>query len=289
MEMNEENPTGLYLDEDGHLTSLGLSLYAEFLRGGLVELPGELEQHVGSCSYCRQELMSVADLLDEVDQVEEEPVDYQSKKNTRAPSFKKFLPLIRTAAALAAIVLISWVIQQVLRDRPDEPMAGTGNTLPVETNRQALEDPMVITQGAHYEEDTSNAGRGREGIDSKNSGKESPAVTDQYAMAFVPNPAYESLIGGKFRATRDPQVSGPEMSTAFSYGDTLRFSWSPGEDDAYTLIIVDNQANEVREVDAGTGSWLEWRIDLPPGLYYWKFTGREHLWKAGKFTVGLNR
>jgi hypothetical protein len=288
MEMNDENPTGMYQDEDGHLTSLGLSLYAEYMRGERNDLPGELERHVESCSYCRHELMSVTDLLDEIDQVQEKQVDYNAVKQD-VPAIKRFLPLIRTAAALAAIVLVSWVIQQIIRDRPEEPLAGTGTSLPVEGNRLALDDPMIITQGSDPDGDSINVTIGQEGSGERHALTAPKTETEQYAMAFIPNPAYESIIGGKFRAARDPRISGPELGSDFAFGDTLRFSWTPDEEDAYTLVIVDNQANEVREIDAGAGSRLEWKIDLPPGLYYWKFTGSEHLWKAGKFFVVKNR
>ena len=289
MEMNDENTNGTYQDEDGHLTSLGLSLYAEFVRGERTDVPVELERHVESCSYCRHELMSVTDLLDEIDSVEEEPSDYKTVKTNTIPALRKFLPLIRTVAALVAIALVSWVIQQILRDRPDQPLAGTGSSLPVELNRQAQEDPMIITQGSDAEADSTGATAVLGKPDSKLARKESTPEAEQYAMAFTPNPAYESIIGGKFRAASDPKVSGPELGSEFVFGDTLRFSWLPDEEDAYTLVVVDNQANEVRVVDAIADARLEWRIDLPPGLYYWKFTGREHFWKAGKFIVGLNR
>lgn len=285
MVMKDENQTGICQGEDGHLTNLGLSLYADFLRGEPIDLPAGLEEHVETCRYCRQELMSVTDLLDEIDQVEEVPADYEVPKAAGKPPSKRFLSLIRTAAALAAVVMVSWVIQQILDERPGRlPSSERGGRM-AESQRIGPNDRAIITQGALLEGD-SNAFNDQSATAER---RLESTEAELYAMAFKPNPAYESIVGGRFRAARDPQVTGPELGSEYTFGDTLRFSWSPEEEDNYSLIIVDNQANDVRTVPAGAQPRLEWRIDLPPGLYYWKFIGTDHLWKAGKFLVDPKR
>lgn len=249
-----------------------LALYAEYLRNETGQIPEELMNHVASCSYCRAELMAITDLLDTLPDVAEEltqPVIGYPLSVTGRPRSSR-LKWLRTAAAVAAIFLLAWVVQRLLPDRPmNEPVAT--NTIKDSTfNKDSLTtNPLT------------------DNLITDNPSAKVPALPDtiRYAEAFIPNPVYENLVAAKYRSRSDPKVVGPDAAAVFTPGDTLRISWTPDPEEEYILAILDNKANPVVEIKAGTGAFLHWKVDLKPGLYYWKFLGKEEMWKVGKIKI----
>lgn len=71
----------------------------------------------------------------------------------------------------------------------------------------------------------------------------------------------------------------------YSRKDTLRITWDAAFKDEFSLIIVDNQGNEIRVVDAVVAGQIECLTDLPEGLYYWKLVGRKEMWGVGRIKV----
>ena len=253
-----------------------LAQYAEYLRHETGQIPNDLIDHVASCGYCRAELMAITDMLDtlpdmlpDVSQAPASPVTghrlpvADGKRTAR-------IKWLRAVASVAAIVLLAWVIQRLL---PDRLMIET-----VATNKQ--KDSTLTSNPLTSNPLISN-------LLTSDSSSKSATLPDtvRYAEAFEPNSAYESLVGAKYRSGRDPKVEGPDPGTVFCPGDTLKISWTADARDEYVLTVLDNKANPVKEIKPGGEGFLIWRIDLKPGLYYWKFLGKDEMWKMGRFMV----
>ncbi|MFA6127533.1 MAG: hypothetical protein WC699_09520 [Bacteroidales bacterium] len=258
-----------------------LALYAECLRDGTDRIPQKVKDHVASCAWCRSELMAISDMLDTLPDVAEEPggevnVEEVNGKEVngyrllvnRRTSFS-MLKLLSTAAAVAAVVLISWGIKQIIPGHlTDQPLA---TNTPKDTLTTAPLTPNQITSNRI----TSNPSAQLTTLPD----------TVLYAKAFLPDPVYENLVGAKYRAGSDPMVKGPAAETQFARGDTLKMSWTPDPGDTYVLIILDNKGVQAREIKTTETGRLTWKIDLNSGLYYWKFLGKKEMWKVGKFKV----
>jgi hypothetical protein len=235
--------------------------------------------------------MAVADLLDSLPDLAEEPVEevvgYRLSVNrgTRLTGIR----IIRTAAAVAAVILVAWGIKQFfpqpLTKEPASTNLLTNTQHPTPDTRNLIPDTRYPTPNTQHPP-TDN----RQPTTDNPSAK-SPVLPDTvlYAAAFVPNPVYESLTAAKYRSGSDPHVAGPDNRKNIQSGDTIRFSWTPDPADSYRLIVLDNRASVVKEIQAGSGSALAWKADLTPGLYYWKFVGKDEMWKVGVFRVMRGR
>ncbi|TSA39176.1 MAG: hypothetical protein D4R64_00540 [Porphyromonadaceae bacterium] len=260
-----------------HLDDNELAQYAEYLRHEAGQIPGKLIDHVASCGYCRAELMAITDLLDTLPDVAEEPtnsvVGYPLSVAGRQRSAK--LIWLRTTAAIAAIFFLAWIVQRLLPDRPmNEPVAT--NTVKDSTS---IKDTLITNPL------TTNSLTENSRTDNPSTKGAKLADTVRYAAAYIPNPAYENLVGAKYRSGSDPKVVGPNPGKVFAPGDTLKISWVPDPEDEYLLVILDNKANPVKEIKTGAEALLAWKIDLKPGLYYWKLLGKEEMWKVGKMKI----
>jgi len=265
-----------------HLDENQLAQYAEYLRDETRQIPEKLIDHVASCSYCRAELMAITDLLDTLPDLASEPdleeagyqlpvTGYQlSVGGSRGTTVNKWL---RAVAAVAAVFLLVWIVQRLLPDRLLNESVATverKDSLP-NPNPDTL-TPNLSTPGLLASPDTHS--------------KSGPIHdTVLYAAAYVPNPVFESLVGAKYRSGADPKVTDPAPGKVFATGDTLRLSWTPDPEDEYFLVILDNKANSVREIKLGSSGGLAWKISLKPGLYYWKFLGKEEMWKVGRMKI----
>ncbi len=107
----------------------------------------------------------------------------------------------------------------------------------------------------------------------------------RYAQAFVPNATLDLLVDAVYRSGTDPRAVGPGPETIFTSRDTLKISWTPDPRDSYKLLIVDNKGTKIIEIEPEAPSLIAWVPNLKPGLYYWKFIGKDELWKVGRFRV----
>jgi outer membrane phospholipase A len=80
-------------------------------------------------------------------------------------------------------------------------------------------------------------------------------------------------------------VKGPGPESIFAPGDSLKITWTAEPEEKYQIVIIDNKSNTIKEINAGPESFLAWKIDLKPGLYYWKFLGKDEMWKVGSLRV----
>jgi hypothetical protein len=255
-----------------HLDDNELAQYAEYLRHETGRIPDKLIDHVASCGYCRAELMAITDMLDTLPDLVEEPISpvigdpLSVVRRTVSFGFK----ILRAAAAIAAIFLLAWIVLQLLPDRPmNEPVATS-----IKKESTPRKDSLTSNPQTSNPLTSITAAKLNELPD-----------TVRYASAYATNPIYENLVGAKYRSGSDPTVVGPDAGYVFAPGDTLKISWTPDHSDEYVLVILDNKANLVKEIKAGTEALLAWKIDLKPGLYYWKFLGKEEMWKVGKMKV----
>ncbi|MFH0761272.1 MAG: hypothetical protein V2A67_07185 [Bacteroidota bacterium] len=244
-------------DHPSHLDENEVALFAEFLRHERENVPAALREHVETCARCRAEVMAVADMLEEVGKRETEDERLKTRdqglrgQETRKleTNLRRLTPIIRVVASLAAVILLAWIIQLI---RPEKP------------------DPGIIA-----------------GSDSVNSAIPviAPADTLRLAQAFVPDGTLENLVNATYRAANDPKPQGPSNETVFHAGDTLRINWIPQTGGDCFLVILNNRGSQQAKMPTGKSGSLLWKINLEPGLYYWKFLGKEELWKVGKFKV----
>lgn len=253
-----------------HLDENELALYVEYLRNETDRVPEKLIRHVETCSYCRAELMAITDLVDSLPEIDEEVSE--TVAGYHLPGFgrhrRAVISVLRAVAAVAAVVLVAWFIQRIRPDQPDKEQVAVNK----------LKDSTGI-----IDKDTDFENVNKVPADPR-TGSVTPD-TVLYAEAFVPYAVYENLVSAKYRSGNEPQVAGPDPGKAYSPGDTLNISWTADPGDEYLLIILDNKARPVKEIRAGPVKSIAWKIELKPGLYYWKFLGREEMWKVGKIRV----
>lgn len=264
-----------------HLDENELAQYADYLRHETDQMPEGLVEHVAGCSYCRGELMAITDMLDAMpDSLPDIAEEAGAPEGGYSQPAKRGTPvtlpgMLKTVAAVAAVIVFAWFILQLLPEGPmNEPIATNkekDSTLTPDTLTPNLLTSEPLT--SNLPASGSSAGIGL------------LSDTVRYAEAFLPDPTYESLVNAKYRSGSDPKVRGPGPATIFYPGDTLKVSWTPDPEDDYLLVILDNKANPVAEVRAGSKSYISWKIDLKPGLYYWKFLGKEEMWKVGRMKV----
>lgn len=279
-----------------HPDENALAQYAEYLRHETESIPEDLKAHVESCSYCRAELMAITDMLDQLPDLAEEESTQSSvgERPVSPPSFavgsrqsdfvgegpegppssapgnrqpkKLRITWLRAAAAVAAVFLLAWTIQQFL------PARKTTEPVAINTPKPSLSSPRTrgpIPETRNPTPDT----------------RYPKPDTVLYASAYIPNPALENLVGAKYRSGTDPMVKGPGPESIFAPGDSLKITWKAEPEEKYQIVIIDNKSNTIKEINAGPESFLAWKIDLKPGLYYWKFLGKDEMWKVGRLRV----
>ncbi len=248
-----------------HLSDSELAQYAEYLRNETDRVPDRLADHVESCSFCRSELMSITDMLDLLPDVLPDTVQ------EAGPSpYRMVYKVLRTAAAVAAVMLLAWGIRYLAPDHSvNEPVAtntvGNSGTQPAGDSKTLPAADASATVAP--------------------AGSISMADTLLYAEAYVENSTFESLVEARYRAGGDPKVSGPHPASVFASGDTLKLFWNANPGDDYSVLILDNKAKLIKELKTGDQSPLAWKLDLKPGLYYWKFLSKDDLWKVGKIRI----
>jgi hypothetical protein len=262
--MKVTEPYQNYKESTGHPDANELAQYAEYLRNETEQVPAELIDHVASCAYCRAEVMAIADMLDVLPDIAGEPLPERisapspGSRRIRANGYR----ILRAVAAVAAVFLLAWVVQQLVTDRPmHEPIAAD----------QTLDSTHLKSTDPHSGESVNEVIAIRD--------------TQLLASAFIPNPLLENLVGAKYRSGSDPSVIGPGTDLSYERGDTLKISWKPDPQDEYKLVILDNNNVAVQEIRLLEQDHLNWKVDLKPGLYYWKFLGKEELWKVGRLKV----
>jgi len=253
-----------------HLDENELAQYIEYLRRETDHVPEELIHHVESCSHCRAEIMAMTDMMDALPDVEESPALYQTAK--QGPPVVRQQPIlfkiVRTAAAVAALIMVAWGLKYLF----------TGNPMndPASSNRRS--DSMLASKKAGLKKaangDFQLAADGRVLSD-----------TTLYADAFACNPVYENMIAAKYRKDKDLRVAGPEVGSTLAPGDSLHISWKTGPANQLEFLIVDNRERIVYAVNNRSIHEINWKIDLKPGLYYWKLVGQNEVWKISKFII----
>jgi hypothetical protein len=240
-----------------HLDENELALFAEFLRHEKEDLPEGLREHVESCARCRAEVMAVTEMLEEVGRQETEDERLKTKdqrlrgQETRKieTTLRRLMPIIRVVASVAAVIFLAWIIQVI---RPEKP------------------EPGIMA-----------------GSDSASSGLSVsiPADTLLLAQAFLPDSTLEKMVAATYRAPGEPKPEVPSNEAFFHSGDTLHFNRIPETGGDYYLVILNNRGIQQAKIHAQRNGSLQWKINLEPGLYYWKFLGKEELWKVGRFKV----
>lgn len=109
---------------------------------------------------------------------------------------------------------------------------------------------------------------------------------DILAKRYIPLAEFELLCGSVTRSHLLNMVT-PPPNTAFQSGTRLLFSWKfCTEMVPVSLIIIDNQGNQVSEVTVDqTTRYLLHTGSMDCGLYYWKIIVDDDLIQLGKFAI----
>jgi|GEM_PF-3287793 len=107
-------------------------------------------------------------------------------------------------------------------------------------------------------------------------------VNTQYAMNYTESPYLESYIG----ETRSVsfEIINPGRSARFKHNESVGFNWYTNTNEAITLIILNNNEEEIFNGRIESLPFILEQI-LLPGLYYWKVETEDDLLYFDKFYV----
>ena len=60
--MNEDN-VNMSLNKGGHLDENSIAVCAEWLSGKKINLPPEVKEHLKNCTYCKNEVLEISELI----------------------------------------------------------------------------------------------------------------------------------------------------------------------------------------------------------------------------------
>jgi hypothetical protein len=103
-----------------------------------------------------------------------------------------------------------------------------------------------------------------------------------YDVSFEENPDLEYLINSNLRSS-DLRIISPTDSEQIN-SDTLFFQWQGRIPHNYTIVILDNLANEVHRYHTSSNRY-NFVSGLSNGLYYWKLETDDYLVFTGRFLI----
>lgn len=251
---------------NGHLDENGLSAYAEYMHGKRSEVSDEIKVHVELCAVCREALMDISDLLTETEGVALDELTI----NVKSSAQQSWKVVSRIAVAIAAVLLLSWFIQQLLPDAdPTEPMAGE-----TEDGRRETEDGRLKTEDGR-----------RKTAEQVPVEVVTPHDTIRYAEAFVPNEKLEVLIKSGFRNEEEPGLRLSDTAVDHQPGDTLVFNWRGESDVKVAIVVLNNREMEQIRILPDESGEMQWVLEMEPGLYYWKLVTETEMVELGKIRL----
>jgi hypothetical protein len=115
--------------------------------------------------------------------------------------------------------------------------------------------------------------------------RDHPAGRTAASLAYVPMARMEQLCGESVRAGGITIIS-PDTDEKYRRNDTIRFEWRSGQEDEFSLEIVNNKGNIVASLEPVKSTLREFNArSLSPGLYYWKLFDHDNLVYTGKFRI----
>jgi len=264
-----------------HLDENELAACADWING-MAEEPGlSVQEHLKGCESCKMAVLDVS----EFDSSQKPYFDTgtRSSKSFEETCAAKYSPSIKSSGGnhfwrVAAVffVLVSVTVAALLL-KPHRGPALVDNL----KNGDSLEQVQENNQGKviNIVRDTTET---RDSVARSNI---EIVEKERFASNFNPNPAYEALIGAQFRASGQPEILSPGKDTSLISGSILAFTArNPGKE-MLEIQILDNQARLVRSFKDLYSVDFKVKLDLNPGLYYWKLMSTDEIHQAGRIRL----
>ena len=290
-----------YFNQNKHLNEEGIALFVDALKlDKQAHLPQEVQNHVEDCEPCHREIIELYSAMSDISY--ENRTDHPSLKPNPAPktvSIRRFLIPLATAAAILAGICFVFFNQNEgsYIDTPDVVLEEDPNSELKEAPTYTYTKEKV--DSSQNVETIPNPAPRKENTDAmvktpKDQAPKTPKIKDWkdpeekvssrelFAMNFIPEDELEALAEEVFRSD-GITIQLPENDDVYSPKSRIPFTWD-GPDQAITLIILNNKAEEVHSVELQTRSYL-WRPNIDPGAYYWKLETEDDLIFVGKFFI----
>ncbi|HNR69205.1 MAG TPA: hypothetical protein PKN24_14255 [bacterium] len=99
---------------------------------------------------------------------------------------------------------------------------------------------------------------------------------------YAVHPDLEHELGTRILRSAMVKVLSPGVETK-PCGEIL-FAWESNAQDSFQVVVLDNQANEIKSFNT-TGRSIRYQPDLAPGLYYWKLLQNDDWIYTGKIII----
>lgn len=261
----EDPKAASHFTPEGHLSELAYAKVADSIAmDRLQDLPVELRKHLDECSACRHE---VAELYQVVQSLDEKPLPTQKSQSKGMNKYMIWVPIVLLFSGLAYWF---WPASNEPSPRPkleqnaarSTPPISTDTIVPKKIEAETKPEPQPLKQNTPPPE------------------KEEAPV---YADAFIPDDQLESLVGIQVRSGEELRFV-PDPGKTVKRGGPLSFSWTNSLEGPFELTVLNNEGEEQKRYEGFAHNWV-FRVDLSPGLYYWKLETVEDLLFVGKFTI----
>ncbi len=287
-----------YFNQNKHLNDEGIALFVDALKLNKQEhLPESVQNHVENCEPCHQEIIELYAVMSTISY--ENRSDHPSlEPNTEAKSFsirRYLLPIAAAAAAIAGIgffffnqndaglltspeVVLEEVTTPELKEAPTYTIEKVDTneikTIPAPAPRQDKTEAIVKTPQDQVPKTPK--------IKDWKDPEKKASSRELFAMNFTPAEDLESLVDEVFRSD-DLNIQLPENKDVYRPDSRIPFAWN-GSEQQLTLVILNNQEEEIHSAELQTSSYL-WTPNVDPGIYYWKLETEDDLLHVGQFFI----
>jgi hypothetical protein len=106
------------------------------------------------------------------------------------------------------------------------------------------------------------------------------------AENFQPNPTIENALKQNYRSTTVyASFKSPSDSISMKKGNNILFSISTKPIELYNIILFDNKLKTVLTLTETNENSINLKINLAPGLYYWKYESASQSKWGGKILI----
>lgn len=243
---------------DNHLSELGVAFYAESLKSNKEEeLPDSLRQHVQDCFKCKNEILSIIDVLEQSsDSLLAKAVDEEVNKNKKKLNT---IRLLKYAASIGVIIVLSLLAYNQIKNR-----------IELKEQQSFLLDQLNTIKADSQKWNVNEAGK-------------LAFRSSNLSHLFTANDSLDKIILNSDSSSKISYIK-PEHAEDYVVGDTIRFSFdAPGRIE-YKIAVLDNKGNQLIEGRIKSGKSYDLKFVIP-GLYYWQLVEKEELRYISKFIV----
>jgi len=250
-----------FFNSQEHLNEEGISLYTDALiLGKKEELPSEILDHVENCQLCKNKIIELYGICK----------DNSLYNTVTHPYFHEAIKqqfnysiLYKIAASVLILVSIVLITKFLFRNQKKE---------------------IIISE---EQCDSSSVKHDKIISDSIGSDQKEDSEHDHIYIAanFNSNPVFESLIDESLRSDNILKIISPQTDQQFSLNKSIKFKWESESIENLKIIILNNRADRIIEIEDIIGNNATYNKELKPGLYYWKLESEDDLLYLGKFIV----